>query len=60
LDTKLKTLLCIEITVTESKEVKTGRNLTESSKERYGSEWLFSQDDDELERMCKEAVVTQI
>jgi hypothetical protein len=37
LEAKLTTLLCKTIIVAKSKEVKTGCNLTESSKERYGS-----------------------
>jgi hypothetical protein len=37
LDARLATLLCKEITVVKSKEVKTGWYLAESSKEGYGS-----------------------
>jgi hypothetical protein len=37
LDPKLATLLCKKIIVAKSKEVKTGCNLAESSKEGYGS-----------------------
>jgi hypothetical protein len=38
LDARLATLLCKrKITVAKSKEVKTGSNLAESSKEGYGS-----------------------
>jgi hypothetical protein len=36
LDARLTTLLCKKVAVTKSKEVKTGCNLTESSKEGYG------------------------
>jgi hypothetical protein len=35
-DTRLKTLLCKKIIVAKCKEVKTGCNLAESSKEGYG------------------------
>jgi hypothetical protein len=34
---RLTTLLCDKITVAKSKEVKTGFNLAETSKEGYGS-----------------------
>jgi hypothetical protein len=37
LDARLTTLLCKRITVAKPKEVKTGSNLAESSKEDYGS-----------------------
>jgi hypothetical protein len=37
LDARLTALLVKKITVARSKEVKTGRNLAESSKEGYGS-----------------------
>jgi hypothetical protein len=37
LDARLKTLLCKNIIVSKSKEVKTGSNLAESSKEGYVS-----------------------
>jgi hypothetical protein len=36
LDARLTTLLCKKITVAKSKELKTGRNLAEPSKECYG------------------------
>jgi hypothetical protein len=35
------TLLCKKMIAAKSKEVKTGSNLAESSKEGYGSEMLF-------------------
>jgi hypothetical protein len=37
MDARLSTLVCIKITVAKSKEVKTGSNPAESSKQDYGS-----------------------
>jgi spore maturation protein SpmB len=37
LDARLTPLLCKKITVAKSRQVKTGSNLAESSKEGYGS-----------------------
>jgi hypothetical protein len=37
LETRLTTLLCKRITVVKSRDVKTGSNLAELSKEGYGS-----------------------
>jgi hypothetical protein len=42
LDDILTTLLCKTITVAKSKEVKTGSNLSESSKEDHGSKMAVS------------------
>jgi hypothetical protein len=47
LDARLATLLFKRITVSKSKEVKTGWNLTESSKEGDGSKGGFINDDDD-------------
>jgi hypothetical protein len=40
-------MLCKKITAAKSKEVKTGCNLAESSKEGYGSKRAVASDDDE-------------
>jgi hypothetical protein len=39
-------LACKNIIVAKSKEMKTGSNLAESSKEGYGSKRCFANDDD--------------
>jgi hypothetical protein len=43
LDTRLTTLLCKKTTVAKSKEVESGCNLAESSKEGYGSKMAVFQ-----------------
>jgi hypothetical protein len=48
LDARLKTLFCKKIILAQSKEVKTGCSLVESSKEGCGSKGCFSNDDDEF------------
>jgi hypothetical protein len=49
LDARLTTLLCKKCVVAKPKTVKTGCNLTESSKEGYCSEkGRFADDDDEI------------
>jgi hypothetical protein len=49
--------LCKKITVAESRDVKTGCNLAESSTEGYGSKTLFVNDDDDYRMLSREIIL---